>query len=180
MRYKLLLAVIALNSISSVFAQDVKLVDMLAEESKKTLAKQKEENSKLAPTTPVVAMNQLTAPSIVKPKPINTEPRTISVYGISPDYKAEMEINGKVLLVKTGQTIQNYKVAAINPTGVTLLSAVTPKRKAKVRSKVAVIKSVDAAVTEPKKVTKVKRKNPVNKTSATPLFVSRFFALPQQ
>jgi type IV pilus biogenesis protein PilP len=180
MRFKIFIAVIALNCMSSVFAQDVKLVDMLAEESKKTLAKQKEENSKLAPTTPVVALNQLTAPSMVKPKPINTEPRTISVYGVAPDYKAEMEINGKVLLVKTGQTIQNYKVASINSSGVTLLSTVNPKRKAKVRSKIAVNKPVDAVSTEPKKVATVKRKSPVNTTAAAPTVVSRFFALPQQ
>ena len=180
MRLKLFIAVIALNCMSSVFGQDVKLVDLLAEESKKTLAKQKEELAKLAPTAPVAAMNQIAVPSIAKPKPINTEPRTISVYGVSPDYKAEMEINGKVLLVKTGQTIQNYKVASINPIGVTLLSNVKSKRSPKARSKVAVKKPADSVSTQPKKVSTVKLKNSANTAPSAPTVVHRFFPLPQQ
>lgn len=177
---KIFMAVMSLVFVSSAFAQDVKLVDILAEESKKTLAKQKEELAKLTPAAPVVTMNQIASQNLVKPKPINTEPRTISVFGVSPDYKAEMEINGKVLLVKTGQTIQNYKVASINPIGVTLTSTLKTKKTSKVRSKIVANKAAEVTTNVPKKVVTVKRKTPSSSTVVTPLVVSRFFPLPQQ
>lgn len=182
MRLNILLVVIAINCMSNAAAQDVTLADMLAAESKKTHAKQKEELAKTAPETPPISLNQVASQILVKPKPINPEPRTISVYGVAPDYKAEMSINGAILLVKTGQTIQNYTVASINPIGVTLLTVAQSKKIKKSRKKVQPANSIVADTsTAPKKVTTFVKKKVTNNTVTAALsYVQHFFPLQQQ
>ena len=180
MRFNFLLVVIAMNCMCNATAQDVKLADMLAAESKKTHAKQQEELAKIAPDAPTIALNQVASQVLVKPKPIIPEPRTISVYGVAPDYRAEMSINGTIQLVKTGQTIQNYTVASINPIGVTLLTVVYPKKK-KARKKVVSANSVVADTsTAPKKVTTLPRRKVTKVVAAAPSYVQHFFPLQQQ
>lgn len=180
MRLIFLLVLIVVNCISGVFAQEVKLVDMLAEESKKTLAKQKEEALKNAPPILPVAQNLLQPSQVIKPKVIKREPRTISIFGIAPAYSAEMEINGKIILLKTGHTVDGYKVGSINPSGVTLLSFVPPKKKYRPIRKVAAKKTVTESVAvEPKKFVRksIAQTKAVANTSTE---IARFFPLPKQ
>lgn len=182
MRFKFLLSLAAFSCITNVFAQEVKLVDLLAEESKKTLAKQKEEISKSTPAAPVVPLNVGQIPALPKPKPIVNEPRTLSVFGVAPDYMAEMEINGKFHLLKVGQSIYSYKVASITPSGVNLLSMAPPK-KPKPRKKVSPPAQLNgenapqAAVV--KKVSSPTKKKVAKPLPTTPTFVTRFYPLQQ-
>ena len=115
-----------------IFAQETTLGELLDLESKVTKAKL---NQDLAKIEPVVVPKPVDLPkldTVPKKQPV-IEPVTVAVYGISPNYKAQMDFGGKIVTVRKGLSIYGKRVVSITAEGVTLESvpSVSPVSTAK-------------------------------------------------
>lgn len=128
-------------------AQEATLGDLLNLETKVTVAKMKEELAKSSATeVKLPVLPKLDVP--VKRAPV--EPKTIAIYGVSPNYEGLMDFDGRVMKVKQGSSVFGKSVVNITAEGITLLTP--PKAKVtkpvkKNKSKRAVKKPVSSEPT---------------------------------
>lgn len=94
-------------------------------ESKVRIAKLKEELAKTGAVEKVVAPTLsespklATAPVAVQRKPVSSM-RVVSIFGIAPDYVAQVEIDGDVIKVKKGARFARWYVTDVSAQGVSL------------------------------------------------------------
>ena len=149
-----ILSLILVGTTSIVSAQEsVKLSEMLDLEAKVALAKMKEELNKTTTPVPTVPIPNLPK---VDFKPQQSEPYTVAVFGVSPDYKAHMNINGNVVLVSKGQKIEGRTIVDISKAGITMQEPVRVKHgKSTKRARHVVASSKVASSKAPSVVTRL-------------------------
>lgn len=124
MKLHLIFSVAALLVANHALAQETTLGDLLNLETKVTVSKMKEELAKTsAPEIKVPVLPKMDSP--VKRAPV--EPRTIAIYGVSPNYEGLMDFNGSVMKVKQGSSVFGKVVTNITAEGITLLTPAKTK-----------------------------------------------------
>lgn len=99
------------------------LGEMLNLESKTTISKMKEEFAKSSVDPTPVTLPKLDMPV----KPVAVEPKTIAVYGVSPNYEGQMDFNGALFTVRKGSMVFGKIVTDITADGITLMTPAKAK-----------------------------------------------------
>ncbi|MBC3871444.1 hypothetical protein [Undibacterium oligocarboniphilum] len=132
--------------VSTVSHAQQTLGDMLDLESKITVSKMKEELAKSSGEVKPTILPKLDAPV----KPVHVEPRTVAIFGVSPDYEGIMDVNGSMVPAKKGSLIDGRLVTDISVSGITLTEIATPKRKSSKHSKPVKHSKTDSQVSQAK------------------------------
>lgn len=130
MQFRLLIGFFGLILSSQLFAQETSLNDLLNLETRVTVSKMKEELSKSSAADVKVPVLPKLDGAL---KHIPREPRTIAVYGVSPNYEGQMDFDGSVVTVKPGMTIFGKVVASISANGITLVTPAKRKQNKRYR-----------------------------------------------